>query len=152
MIIKNFKVSKYFWFNEIVSTSYLEFAESNIEESIKFLHDATDFARYILDECREYLGPFSPGSWFRGVELNYKVGGSTNSAHMRGLAVDYTRWSAWDKLQEAGRGLYAHLTSKGNAVKIIMESKDGAYWLHIGAAEKSSLWTGISGVYKKQKP
>lgn len=150
MIIKNFKVSKWFWFNEIVATSYLEFAESNIEEAIKFLHDATDFARDILDECREYLGPFSPGSWFRGIELNYKVGGSTNSGHMRGLAVDYSRWDTWEKVQEAGRGLYSHLISKGKTVKIIMESKGGEYWLHIGAADKPSLWTGIDGIYREQ--
>lgn len=149
MIIKNFPISKFFWFNEVVATSYLELSEKNTEGAIEFLHDATDFARDTLDECREYLGPFSPGSWFRGPELNAKAGGSATSSHMKGVAVDYTRWATWQQVQDWGQGLALHLKSKGKSAKIIMESKGGAYWLHLGKSDKPSLWTGIEGVYRE---
>ena len=48
---------------------------------IKFLHE--------LDKAREIAGvPFVINSAFRTPEHNAKIGGSPNSSHMRGLAVD----------------------------------------------------------------
>ena len=149
MSIKNFPISKYFWFSEVFSTSHIELLQQNQDECIEFLHDATTFARYLLDECRVFLGPMTPESWFRGPELNAKVGGSAGSGHKLGLAVDYTRWQTWDEVKFWGMGLAKHLKAEGKNFKIIMESKGGAYWLHIGKAPDQSLWTGIEGVYEK---
>ena len=42
-----------------------------------------------LDKAREYAGiPFNITSAYRSVEHNSKVGGSPNSSHIKGLAVD----------------------------------------------------------------
>ena len=42
-----------------------------------------------LDKAREYAGiPFIITSAYRSVEHNAKVGGSPNSSHIKGLAVD----------------------------------------------------------------
>lgn len=44
-----------------------------------------------LEKIREFLGhPLRISSGFRCMELNRKIGGSVNSAHMSGLAADFT--------------------------------------------------------------
>lgn len=44
-----------------------------------------------LDQVRELLGvPFNVNSWYRGEQLNTKVGGSKTSDHCKGFAVDIT--------------------------------------------------------------
>lgn len=151
MEIKNFRMSKHFWFNEMVSTSHIELQHQNLIESVEFIYNATVFARDILDECREFLGLMTPESWFRGPELNKKVRGALNSSHMRGQAIDYTRWNTWPMVDMWGRDLAKHLLSKGKKFKIIIESREDSYWLHIGAAQEPSLWTGINGIYVRQE-
>jgi len=150
MGVRNFQISKYFWFNEMVRTNHMDFFIDNRYDAVPFLFDATLFARDILDECREYFGSMSPESWFRNVELNREVGGSESSSHLRGVAIDYTKWNTWELVKENGFGLAKHLQSKGKNAKIVIESKDGKYWLHIGKADVLSVWTGINGIYEKQ--
>lgn len=44
-----------------------------------------------MERVRDYLGhPIVVSSFFRCAELNYHVGGSPTSAHVEGLAVDFT--------------------------------------------------------------
>ena len=44
----------------------------------------------VMDKIREYYGvPIVPSSWFRGKWLNKQVGGSLNSQHCIGEAVDF---------------------------------------------------------------
>lgn len=150
MEIKNFQLSKYFWFNELVHTDHLEYLYQNITDGVSVVYEATLFARDILDECRELLGPMTPGSWYRCPDLNAKVKGALNSGHMQGLAVDYTRWNTWELVDQWGRRLAAHLKAKGKNFKIIIETKDDDYWLHIGKAAEPTLYTGRNGIYEKQ--
>ena len=43
----------------------------------------------ILEPVREHFGiPFSPSSFYRSNQLNYRLGGAANSQHCRGEAVD----------------------------------------------------------------
>lgn len=47
-----------------------------------------------LEKVRALLGkPMTITSGFRSKELNRKVGGSQNSAHMTGYAADFTCWA-----------------------------------------------------------
>lgn len=147
MSIQNFRMSRFFWFNELFHTSHMDLLQKNMEQSVEFVHDATDFARDIMDECRVFLGPFSPESWFRGPELNARVGGSAGSGHMGGVAFDYSQWKTWDEVMYNGMGLASHLKAEGKNFKIIIESKGGAFWVHVGKSPAPVAFTGIEGVY-----
>jgi zinc D-Ala-D-Ala carboxypeptidase len=46
-------------------------------------------AENILEPIREHYGiPFTPNSWFRCLELNYKINSKPTSQHITGQAVD----------------------------------------------------------------
>lgn len=79
--------SKYFKFVEIFhncSTSEIfEALDNNI------IARQITFAAKCLDKIRENFDfPFIVNSWYRGHDHNLRVGGSKNSAHMQGLAID----------------------------------------------------------------
>jgi len=60
-------------------SKYFKNIESNMDESFLLK----------LDEAREYAGiPFIINSAYRSPEQNAKVGGVSNSSHIKGLAVD----------------------------------------------------------------
>ena len=46
----------------------------------------------ILEPVREEFGSFSPSSGYRSPTLNEVIGGSKNSQHMMGEAVDFEVW------------------------------------------------------------
>lgn len=45
---------------------------------------------HILERIRALVGhPISPSSWYRNAALNHAIGGSKNSQHTQGTAVDF---------------------------------------------------------------
>ena len=83
-----------------------------------------------MEEVRIVCGdlPVSISSWYRTPVLNKFVGGSTASAHMEALAVDFhvvgmTLEDAFKKIR-ASSVRYDQL--------LIERGKDGSRWLHIG--------------------
>ena len=48
---------------------------------------------YLLDPLRRALGPLRVNSGYRSEAVNTAVGGSSSSAHRRGLAADITSYS-----------------------------------------------------------
>lgn len=89
-----------------------------------------------MEVVRSLLGnePIMVNSWFRSPKLNTAIGGSPSSAHMQGLAVDFTR-----KGQTPKESFMAILESNLLFDQLILEgvSKDspGGIWVHIGFAE-----------------
>lgn len=60
----------------------------NNEVPLMYIPFVKAVANIILEPIRAEFGPFSPTSWFRGLELNKAVGGSARSQHCKGQAVD----------------------------------------------------------------
>jgi len=83
-----------------------------------------------LERVRSVLGmPMIISSGFRGPKLNAAVGGSSKSAHMRGLACDFTSPKFGDP---AAVCKYIMLMHKSiNYDQLINEGK----WVHIGFAD-----------------
>ena len=87
----------------------------------------------VMEDVRALLGgePLKINSWYRCPALNKAVGGSSKSAHMKGLAVDFEP---------------SNMTN-AKAFKLIAESaiefdqlihewtKSGADWIHIGLSD-----------------
>ena len=87
-----------------------------------------------LERVRALLGePMRISSGYRSPALNKSVGGSAKSAHMRGLAADFTAPQFGTPLQ-ISQALAPHATAIGFD-QLIFEGS----WLHIGFPEKSTL-------------
>lgn len=77
-----------------------------------------------LEKIRTFLGhPLRISSAFRCMELNRKVGGSVNSAHMDGLAADFT-CEAFGKPIDIVKALYK------SGIKVDQVIEEGK-WVHV---------------------
>jgi len=73
-----------------------------------------------LDKAREYAGiPFIITSGFRTLEHNRKVGGASNSAHLRGLAADIKVSNSSDRQKVLEAGIKAGFNRYGIAKTFI---------------------------------
>ena len=82
-----------------------------------------------LEDVRALLGaPVVISSGFRGEALNRAVGGARNSAHMRGLAADFTAPGAGAVLQVARRIAASNIAYD----QLIFEYGS---WVHVGLAD-----------------
>lgn len=81
-----------------------------------------------MEQIRKLFGfGIVPSSWYRNPELNAKVGGSTTSAHLKGLAVDFncTRFGTVQQQFDAIRN------SSISFDQLIVERAGGKEWIHI---------------------
>lgn len=94
----------YFKYSEYINDMYELMVYTDIPEEVLKEYKAIQVYKYfsnaevkglntklceMLDVAREYAGiPFKINSGFRTKEQNQKVGGVSNSAHLKGLAVD----------------------------------------------------------------
>lgn len=77
-----------------------------------------------LEKIRTFLGhPLRISSAFRCMELNRKIGGSVNSAHMDGLAADFT-CEAFGKPIDIVKALYK------SGIKVDQIIEEGR-WVHV---------------------
>lgn len=92
-----------------------------------------------LDLIREELGvPLRVNSWYRGEELNAKVGGSKTSDHCNGLAVDLTcgtidAYNLTLKIEAACKKLGIIYD------QLIYEHSGISTWCHIGFGTRKRL-------------
>jgi hypothetical protein len=82
-----------------------------------------------LEKIRNILGvPINVNSGYRGTELNRKLGGASNSAHLTGLAADFTArrfgspLTIVKKLKDSGL-LYDQLIYEGTWVHVSFDKK-----------------------------
>ena len=80
------KISKYFDWSEVTSTGTGLYNEP---EGLEMKSNLVICAAK-MDVIRElFARPVIVHSWYRNQKVNSKVGGSKNSAHMKGYAVDF---------------------------------------------------------------
>ena len=80
------KLSAYFTLEELTATSVRGINNTPPPDVIEVIKNTA----YIMDEVRTFLGhPVLVTSGYRCPRLNEIVGGSPNSAHMTGHAVDF---------------------------------------------------------------
>ena len=81
-----------------------------------------------LEEVRSLFGkPIKITSFYRCPELNKKVGGSKTSAHMNGLACDFTVKGL--AVEDAFSNIKS---SKITFDQLILESSKTSTWIHLG--------------------
>lgn len=116
------RAGKYFKINELIGSKVAEEKGIfNLPTDEKVI-DNLNYSCSRMDEIREsYCKPIYVNSWYRCKELNEKVGGTKNSYHMSGLAVDIR----WDK------DLLDYLKQKPQYDKLIIEKAGKTKWLHL---------------------
>lgn len=151
-MIPNFKVSRFFWFYELIeSDTHPELSAQNAEDCVPFLYDLTLFCREVLDFAREALGgPAIVSSGFRGEKgLNPVVGGLADSKHRLGIACDIVQpgWD-WSRCFDAAHAICSYFEERAICADVVAEKRaDGAVWIHLESNKTLRLFTGINKVY-----
>lgn len=87
----NGKHMKHFTLSEFTRSAAAEKYKVNNEPPLEYARNIECLVAIILDPLREIIGhPIYITSGYRSPRLNRLVGGSTTSAHMKGLAADFT--------------------------------------------------------------
>ena len=85
----DYRISKHFWYSEIGKSAYATRNKIPNTPPKTVVENATALALNILDPLREFLGSaLEPQSWYRSPALNFAIGGSKTSQHVKGEAVD----------------------------------------------------------------
>lgn len=95
-----------------------------------------DFAQ-IMEQIRGIFGqPITVHSWYRPPIYNREIGGAGRSAHMEGIAVDFSVYGfSCDYVR-------SHLLPHLDGLNIRMEKKPGSDWVHVDSRDP-----GPSGRY-----
>ena len=115
------KTHKYFTFLEMIKSSTADKNNIDNNPTNPEIIDNINYTMERLDEIREKYGkPIIITSGYRCQELNKKVGGKSNSFHLKGLAADL-KYSV---------ELWTFLTQHAKFDKLILETSKSVKWIH----------------------
>jgi hypothetical protein len=120
----------YFDFGEVVHSNLASRLGIDNDPSPEQIGNAKRLAHTLLDPTRAYFGPLRVNSWFRCLELNSRIPGSSNtSAHVEALAADIRPVDRDVKLYTIMNWIIAQPDLPFD--QVIYEY---GRWLHVGAA------------------
>ena len=96
--------------------------------------NARKLASLVLQPIRERIGmPFDVTSWYRSPQLNKAIGGVSTSAHLTGMAVDFTvRGMTAKESFEAVLVALKDLRIQYDQIILEYNPKTGGRWVHLG--------------------
>ena len=100
---------------------------AELKPNVQQVADAMELVRSLLGSH-----PLKINSWYRCSSLNSAIGGSSKSAHMKGLAVDFEPTTMSN---DAAFKLIADSTIEFDQL-IHERTKSGADWIHFGLNDK----------------
>lgn len=140
-ISKNFKLSEFIESETATKKNIDNTPSEEIIENIKFL------VTELLQPIRNNISyPFHVNSGYRCKELNDIVGGSSNSAHLQGLAADITLGS-----KQLNRILWEEIERGHFDFDQVIDEND-LTWVHIGIKKDlKKNRHSMFKLYKKRK-
>lgn len=86
----NFKISPHFTYNELTHTNHSQYLAQNRHNGTKYIKPLRLLCNYVLEPLRAIVGKhIIVTSCFRRLSLNTHIGGSFNSQHLYGEALDF---------------------------------------------------------------
>ena len=83
------KVGEYFTFNEMITTNVRDLSNMPPDHLLeKVIENLKSLCSHVLDPLRSQHGVVNITSGYRSPNINFRVGGSTNSQHTKGQAAD----------------------------------------------------------------
>lgn len=146
-------ISKFWSLEDALRTSQL--VPNQIEQTLRYgrIHskeqvrkDLERTAKILLDPFCEKFGKGVMSSGYRCPDLNKIVGGSSNSAHTVGLAID---WQPPCAIAVAIEWALAQPKEELPFDRLIVEERGKTRWLHVQAAEEG--WEMARKVFHSPK-
>jgi zinc D-Ala-D-Ala carboxypeptidase len=125
-MVNNQKLSAHFSLLEMSHTEHRNIDNTPTDECLTNLKLVCE---QILEPCRDMFGPIWVHSGYRCLELNDAIGGSKNSAHMQGLAVDFVAKYA------ANETVFAYIRQNLRFDQLIDEQSLNGGWIHVGLSK-----------------
>jgi zinc D-Ala-D-Ala carboxypeptidase len=133
------KLSEHFTLQELTAseTAMKNGFTEQYSPSIEVIENLKLVAVNLLEPIRAKFGSFSPTVGYRCPRVNKKVGGATNSEHLRGCAIDETFIRGGINIcDEVAHWLMNESGLRWSKLILEMPFKDGYItnyrWLHIG--------------------
>ena len=130
-ITKNFTFKEAFFSDYALRNNIINVPISgNGSDDLEIFNNIQHTTETILQKCRDNFGiPFSPSSFYRCQEVNEGIGGSKNSQHMKGEAVDFIIPSIDNYT------LFHYIKDNIEFDQLILEYKS---WIHCSVKRNSS--------------
>ena len=97
---------------------------NNVITDTEIMENVKQTAESIMQPLRNHMGKsITVSSWYRSLQVNIKIGGSTTSSHMKGEAVDFQ----CSDLLEAFNFIRTNLLFD----QLIWEVKNNIHWIHV---------------------
>lgn len=144
--MNDFKLTDNFGFFELARTDRAEFQELNRKKGLCYVPQLKLVCVTALEEVRTHYGrPVIVHSGYRCFELNKAVGGSANSQHMAGEAVDFHVDGL--TVDEVFNWLWHEAGIPFG--QLIDERRGGNRWVHFGMGEKREVLGFKDGKYAR---
>ena len=136
-------MTKHFSINELTKSMTATRLGINNIPSHSELANLTILVGVLLQPFRDYLGkPLRVNSGYRSPALNKAIGGSANSQHCKGQAVDFECPDILDNMKLANIFLKFSMDNKVQFDQIILECYDkkvkGSGWIHVSYVSKNN--------------
>lgn len=103
----------------------------------KQLENAKTLSRKVLQPIRDHFGRISVNSGFRSIELNGKIGGSSNSQHCKGQAADIESFEHADNMAIA-LWIVHNLEFDQCILEFYEDGIPESGWVHVSYVDKKS--------------
>ena len=144
--MNDFKLTENLGFFELTRTDKAEFQELNRRKAMSYVPELTAVCKTILEPVRAHYGrPVIVHSGYRCFELNKAVGGSVNSQHMAGEAVDFHVEGL--TVDEVFQWLWHDAGIPFG--QLIDERRGGGRWVHLGMGDKREVLGFKDGKYAR---
>ena len=138
-------ISDHFSLWELTKSQTAERLNIDNQPNEEVLSNLKDLCKSVLEPIRTYYGiPFSPSSGYRSEKLNKAIGGSKNSFHCLGMAVDLEVPGI--RNPDLARWIQTNIVYD----QLILEcwtGNEGSGWVHVGTATypRGQVMTFTSG-------
>lgn len=125
------QLTKNFTLEELTYSATANAYKISNKPNVEQIENLKRLAINILQPIRDKFGVVRISSGFRSAELNKKVGGKSNSQHLKGYAADIC-YANSPKLKE----VFKYIKDNLDYDQLLYEIFGGVHWIHVSYVSK----------------